>query len=105
MTPRTGRFRMRRRGGRFLRPRSSPGGIKTEMRKHFMTKLGQMRIAAMARIRPGVNYLGLDMCWALAQYDDPAGKEQRFFHIMGYQQRGEARPLPQRDELAFHRDP
>ena len=74
--------------------RSSPGGTETEMRKHFVPKVGQMRIAAMAGLGPCVDDLGLDVCGALAQHDDSAGEKQRFFNIVGYQQRSEARPLP-----------
>src|SRR5258708_37554093 len=86
-------------------PRSSPAGTETEMRKHFVPKVGQMRIAAMAGIWQGGDDFGLDVRGALAQHDDTASKEQRFFHIVGHQQRGEARPLPQRDELALPGDP
>ena len=50
----------------------SPGGIETEMREHPMPKLGQMRIATMARVRPCVHDLGFDVRGALAQHDDPA---------------------------------
>jgi len=55
------------------------------MRKNFMPKLGQMRIAAMPRIWPRVKDFGLNVCGALAQHDDSAGKEQRLFHIVGHQ--------------------
>ena len=41
------------------------------MREYLMPKLGQMRIATMARIRPCVHDLGLDVRGALAQHDDP----------------------------------
>ena len=54
----------------------------------------------MAGIRQGVDDFGFDVSGALAQYDDPASQEKRlFFHIVSHQQRGEARPLPQRHEL------
>ena len=75
-------------------PRSLPGGVETEMREHLMAKLGQMWVAAVAGIRPGVRDLRLDVCRALAQHDNPTGKEQRLFHIMGHEQRGEASALP-----------
>ena len=75
------------------------------MGEYLMPKLGQMRIATMAGIRPCVHYFGLDVRGALAQHDDPAGKEQRLFHIVGHQERGKSRPLLQRDELALHGDP
>src|SRR5258706_14434232 len=75
--------------------RSLPGGIETEMREHLMAKLGQMRVAPVAWIRPGVHDFRLDVCWALAEHDNPAGKEQRLFHIVGHEQRGEASALPQ----------
>ena len=75
--------------------RSLPGGVETEMREHLMAKLGQMRVAPVAGIRPGVHDFRLDVCRALAQHDNPAGKEQRLFHIMGHEQRGEASALPQ----------
>src|SRR5215813_5208015 len=64
-----------------------------------------MRIAAVAGIRPGVHDLRRDVSRALAQYDDPAGEEQRLFDIMRHEQRSEASPLPQRHEFALHRDP
>src|ERR1700720_3907577 len=93
-------------GGNAARyPRSSPAGAETEMRKHFVPKVGQTRIAAMAGIWQGVDDFGLDVRGALAQHDDAASKEHRFFHIVGYQQRSEARPLPQRNEFALHGDP
>ena len=63
-------------------PRSSPGGVETEMHEYFMAKLRQMRVAAVAGIRSGVYDLGADVCRALAQHDDPPGEEQRLFHIM-----------------------
>src|SRR5467141_4864487 len=85
--------------------RSLPGGVETEMREHLTAKLGQMRVAPVAWIRPGVHDFRLDVCWALAQHDNPAGKEQRLFHIVGHEQRGEASALPQRHEFALHRDP
>ena len=75
------------------------------MRKHFVPKVGQMRIAAMAGIWQGIDDFGPDVRGALAQHNDAASKEQRFFHIVGHQQRGETRPLPQRDKLALHGDP
>ena len=65
------------------------------MREHLMAKLGQMRVAPVAGIRPGVRDFRLDVCRALAQHDNPASKEQRLFHIMGHEQRGEASALPQ----------
>src|SRR5215469_18618045 len=64
-----------------------------------------MRIAAMAGIGPDVYDIRLDVGGALAQHDDPAGEEKRLFDIVGHQQRGEALALPQRHELALHRDP
>src|SRR5712672_12832 len=85
--------------------RSSPAGAETKMRKHFVPKVGQMRIAAMAGIWQGVDDFGPDLRGALAQYDDAASEEQRFFDIVGHQQCGEPRPLPQRDKLALHGDP
>jgi len=75
------------------------------MREYLMPKLGQLRIAAMAGIGPCVHDFGLDVRGALAQHDDPAGKEQRLFHIVGHQECTKSRPLPQRDELALHGDP
>ena len=75
------------------------------MREHFMAKLGQMRVAPVAGIRPGVRDFRFDVCRALAQHDNPAGKQQRLFHIVGHKQRGEASALPQRYEFALHRDP
>jgi hypothetical protein len=62
--------------------RSLPGGVETEMREHFMAKLGQVRVAAVAGIWPGVYDFGPDVCRALAQHDDPPCEEQRLFHIM-----------------------
>ena len=64
------------------------------MREYLMPKLGQMRIATMAGIRSCVHDFGLDVRGSLAQHDDPAGKEQRLFHIVSHQQCGETRPLP-----------
>ena len=55
------------------------------MREHLMAKLDQVRVAAMAGIGPRVDNLGLDVSGTLAQHDDPAGKEQRLFHIVGHQ--------------------
>ena len=52
-------------------------------------------IAPVAWIRTGVHDFRLDVCWALAEHDHPAGKEQRLFHIVGHEQRGEASALPQ----------
>ncbi len=65
------------------------------MREHLMAKFGQMRVAPVARIRPGVHDFRLDVCRALAQHDNPAGKVQSLFNIMGHEQRGEASALPQ----------
>src|SRR5215468_7416081 len=76
-------------------PQSLPGGVETEMREHLMAKLDQMRVAPVAGIRPGVRDFRPDACRALAQHDNPAGKEQRLFHIMGHEQRREASALPQ----------
>ena len=72
-----------------------PGGVETEMSEYLMAKLGQMWVAPMAGIRPGIRDFRLDVCRALAQHDNAAGKEQRFFYIMGHEQRGEASALPQ----------
>jgi hypothetical protein len=66
-----------------------------EMREHLMAKLDQLRVAPVAGIRPDVRDFRLDVCRALAQHDNPAGKEQRLFHIMGHEQRREAGALPQ----------
>src|SRR3954466_14355194 len=85
--------------------RGLPCSSETKMREHFMAELGQMRIATMAGIGPCVDDLGLDVCGALAQHDDSAGEKQRLLNIVGYEQRSEARPLPQRYELALHCDP
>jgi hypothetical protein len=52
------------------------------MCEHFMAKLGQVRVTAMAGIWPGVYDLGRDVGRALAQDDDPLGEEQRLFHIV-----------------------
>ena len=52
-----------------------PGGVETEMREHFMSKLGQVRVAAVAGIWLGVYDLGPDARRALAQHDDPSGEE------------------------------
>ena len=43
------------------------------MREHFMAKLGQVRVAAVAGIWLGVYDLGPDVRRALAQHDDPSG--------------------------------
>src|SRR6516225_41547 len=80
------------------RPRSPSAG-EAKMLESLAPELGQMRIAAMTRIRPVIHDLGHDPRGPLAQYDNAAGQEQSLFHVMGYQKRGEARVLPQRHEL------
>src|SRR5690242_15086764 len=75
--------------------RPLPVCVETELREHLMAKVGQMRVAPMAGIRPRVRDFRLDARRALAQHDYAAGKEQRLFHIMGHEQRGEAGALPQ----------
>ena len=52
-----------------------PGGVETEMSEYLMAKLGQMWVAPMAGIRPGIRDFRLDVCRALAQHDNAAGKE------------------------------
>ena len=74
------------------------------MTHNFPPKLRQMRIAAMTRIRSCIRDLGRDPCGALAQHDDPAGKEYGLFHVVGDQKRGEAHALPKRHELSLHGD-
>ena len=75
--------------------RSLPDGIETEMRENLMAKFGKMRVAAVAGIWCGVRDFRLDLCRTLAQHDNPVGKEQRLFHIVSHEQRGEASALPQ----------
>src|SRR5215831_45687 len=77
---------------------SLPDGIETEMRKNLTAKLGKMRVATVAGIWQGVRDFRLDLCRALAQHDNPVGKEQRLFHIVSHEQRGETSALPQRYE-------
>ena len=66
-------------------PRSSPDSVETEMGEHFVAKFGQVRVAAVAGIGQRVDDLGSDLRRALASHDDPTGKEQCFFHIVGHQ--------------------
>jgi hypothetical protein len=54
----------------------SPASSKTEIRKHLMAKLDQMRIAAMTGIGPVVNDLSPDVGRTLGKHDDSSGKEQ-----------------------------
>ncbi len=65
------------------------------MREDLATKFNELRIAPMTRIGLTVDDFGLDPCRPVAQHDNPAGKEQRLFHIMGHEQRGKAGALPQ----------
>src|SRR5215510_2162464 len=72
------------------------------MAHNFTPKLRQMRITAMTGIGSRIHDFALDPCGTFAQYDDPTGKENGLFHVVGYQKRGEARSLPQRHEFFLH---
>src|SRR5436309_11190808 len=67
----------------------SPGSGEAKMLEDLAPKLGQMRIAAMTRIRSGIHDLRPDARGALAQHDNSAGEEHGLFHIMGDQKCGE----------------
>ena len=67
---------------------------KAEMAHNLAPERRQMRIAAMTWVRTPVHDLRHDPCGTLAQHDDPTGKKDGFFHVVGDQKRGEARALP-----------
>ena len=75
-------------------PLRLPAVVKTEVRENLAAKLDETWIAATARIRLVVDDLRLDPRGTVAQHDDPPGEQERFFDVVGDQQRREPRALP-----------
>ena len=73
------------------------------MTRRFAPKLGEARVAAMARIGQVVWLdVGRDARGPRAQHDNPPGEEQRLLDIVGDQQGGEARRAATAHELGLH---
>jgi hypothetical protein len=69
-----------------------------------MPQLGEMRIAAVARIPAVIDNLRRDAGRTIGEHDHPVGEEERLLDVVGHHECGEARALPQGHELALHGD-